>query len=155
METVLSILVTLFFGWPAILAAAVLAGIGLYKTWYRLLIAAAIVAFGPFWFLSGFPVVGSPIFLTPLLLFGAAFAMYRRHEMIAWLLAIPFYLLVALLVYVVFIQPVSMIQPETILPAYVIVLTLPGKGKSYLVDRLAILILQSSAKPAGITGPIE
>ena len=104
METVLSILVTLFFGWPAILAAAVLAGIGMYKTWYRLLIAAAIVAFAPFWFLSGFPMVGSPIFLTPLLLFAAAFAMYRRHEMTAWLLGIPFYFVVLLLLYTVLSQ---------------------------------------------------
>jgi hypothetical protein len=104
MSIVLNFLVVLFFGWPAIIFAGILAGVGLYKTWYRLLIAAAIVAFAPFWFLSGFPMVGSPIFLTPLLLFGAAFAMYRRHEMIAWLLGIPFYFVVFLLLYTVLAQ---------------------------------------------------
>jgi hypothetical protein len=101
MATILNILLVIFFGWPAIIVAAVLAAIGLYKTRYRLLIVAAIVAFAPFWFLSGFPMVGSPIFLTPLLLFSAAFAMYRRHEMIAWLLGIPFYLVVILLLFAV------------------------------------------------------
>jgi hypothetical protein len=97
----LSILVVIFFGWPAILASVIVSGIGLYKNKYPLLIIATILAFGPCWFLSGFPVVGSPVFLAPLLLFGAGFALSRGHEMIAWLLAIPYYLVVVLLFYMV------------------------------------------------------
>jgi hypothetical protein len=94
----LSILVFIFFGWPAILASVVVSVIGLNKSNYRLLVVAAILAFGPCWFLSGFPVVASPIFLSPLLLFGAAFLLSRRHEMIAWIVAIPYYLIVFLLI---------------------------------------------------------
>jgi hypothetical protein len=100
----LAILVSIFFGWPAILASVILSAIGLSKYNFRLLIVAAVVAFGPCWFLSGFPVVGSPIFLAPLFLFGAAFALYRGREMIAWLVAIPYYLLVVLLFIVVLAQ---------------------------------------------------
>jgi hypothetical protein len=97
----LSILVIIFLGWPAILATVVISLIGLLKNNYRLLILAAVVAFGPCWVLSGFPVLNSPIFLAPLLLFSAAFLLFRRHEMIAWLLAIPYYLVVLLLFYVI------------------------------------------------------
>jgi hypothetical protein len=90
----LPILVAIFFGWPAILASIIVSGIGLFKDNYRLLAVSAILAFGPWWFLSGFPAISSPLFLAPLLLFGAAFAMSRGHQMIAWLLAVPYYLLV-------------------------------------------------------------
>ena len=100
----LSVLVLIFFGWPAILASVIASAIGLYKAKYPLLIIAAILAFGPCWFLSGFPLVGSPVFLAPLLLFGAAFVLSRGHEMIAWLLAVPYYLLVVFLFYTVLVQ---------------------------------------------------
>jgi hypothetical protein len=51
------------------------------------------------WFLSGFPVVRSPIFLTPVLIFGSAWAMRYDREMVAWLLAIPFFLVILLLLF--------------------------------------------------------
>ena len=100
----LSVLVLIFFGWPAILASVIVSAIGLYKAKYPLLIIAAILAFRPCWFLSGFPMVGSPVFLAPLLLFGAAYILSRGHEMIAWLLAVPYYLLVVFLFYTVLVQ---------------------------------------------------
>jgi hypothetical protein len=103
------ILITVLFGWPAILAAVILSLVGLFRHSYRWLIMAAVLAFAPCWFLSGFPKVGSPIFLAPVLIFGSAFALNRGHEMIAWLLAIPFYLLVGLLAYIVITQPVGTI----------------------------------------------
>jgi hypothetical protein len=106
----LQILVIIFLGWPAILASVILSLIGLMRFNFKFLIAAAVLAFGPCWFLSGFPKVASPIFLAPTLVFGAAFAQSRGHEMIAWLLVIPYYLLVGLLAYLVFVQPVSQIE---------------------------------------------
>ena len=93
----LSILVTIFFGWPAVLASVIISGIGLFKNKYILVVMGAILAFPFSWFVSGFPVVHSPVFLAPLLLFSAAFALSRKHEMIAWFLAILFYLFVFLL----------------------------------------------------------
>ena len=88
----INIIISLFVGWPAILATVILAAVGLFRANYRLLVAAAILAFPFSWFLSGFPVVHSPAFLLPVFLFGSAFAIYRDHEMIAWLVALPFFL---------------------------------------------------------------
>ena len=95
------ILVSLFFGWPAVLGSVVLIVIGLFRSNYRLVIMGAVLAFPFSWVLSGFPVVKSPIFLAPLLPFSAAFALSRGREMIAWLLAIPFFLVVVLLLMLV------------------------------------------------------
>ena len=95
----LDFLLSLLAGWPAILTTVVLAIYGLVKNNYRYLLAAAILAVPFSWFLSGFPVVRSPIFLTPVLLFGAAWAMRLEREMLAWILAIPFFLVVILLVF--------------------------------------------------------
>jgi hypothetical protein len=93
-------LLSLLVGWLAILVTVVLALIGLIKNQYRLLLAAAILAFPFSWFLSGFPVVQSPIFLLPLLLLGSSYFMFRGREMVAWLLAIPFFLAILLLLFV-------------------------------------------------------
>jgi hypothetical protein len=46
-------------------------------------------------------VIRSPIFLTPVLLFGSAWAMRYGREMLAWILAIPFFLVVLLLLFAV------------------------------------------------------
>jgi hypothetical protein len=96
-----NILVAIFFGWPAITASLILCVIGLLKQNYWLLIISAIVAFPFSWFLSGFPIVNSPLFLLPLFVFGAAWAMHRHREMLAWFLAIPYFLTVLLLIFVV------------------------------------------------------
>jgi len=95
-------LLSLFVGWPAILATVVLAAMGLTKQNYRLLVIAALVAVPFSWYLSGFPVIRSPIFLLPLLVFGSGYFMSRGREMLAWLLAIPFFLSVILLLYALF-----------------------------------------------------
>jgi len=95
-------LLSLFVGWPAILVTVVLAAMGLTKQNYRLLVIAALVAVPFSWYLSGFPVIRSPIFLLPLLIFGAGYFMSRDREMLAWLLAIPFFLSVILLLYALF-----------------------------------------------------
>jgi hypothetical protein len=97
-------IISLFVGWPGILATLILSSIGLFKANYRLLIAAAILAFPFAWFISGFPVVHSPAFLLPVFILGSAFAVYRGHEMIAWLVALPFYLTILFLYYTILVQ---------------------------------------------------
>jgi hypothetical protein len=97
----LDLILILLVGWPGIIATLILATIGLLKRDYRFLVGAAILAFPFSWYLSGFPTIRSPAFLLPLLLFGAGFAMNRGREMIAWLIAIPFFLTVILLFFVV------------------------------------------------------
>jgi len=97
----IELILILFVGWPAIIVSVILAAIGLFRTNYRLLVAASILAVPFSWFLSGFPVIQSPVFLLPLFAFSSAFAMYRQREMIAWLLAVPFFLGVLLIYYVV------------------------------------------------------
>ena len=88
-------------GWPAIIVTIILAIIGLFRRDYRFLVAAAILAFPFSWYLSGFPLIRSPAFLLPLLLFTSGFAMNRGREMISWLLAIPFFLSIILLLFAV------------------------------------------------------
>jgi hypothetical protein len=90
-------IVAIFFGWPAIIASIVLAIVGLIRTNYRLLVAAAIIGLPPAWFLSGFPLIQSPVFLLPLFLFGSGYLIYRGQEMWAWLLTIPYFMSIWLL----------------------------------------------------------
>jgi hypothetical protein len=100
----LDLLLSLLVGWPAILVTVILALIGLIKNQYRFLLAAAILAFPFSWFLSGFPIIQSPAFLLPLFLFGSSYFMFRGREMIAWLLGIPFFLAILLLLFVISAQ---------------------------------------------------
>ena len=97
-------LVAVFFGWPAILVTAILAVIGLFRNNYHFLVAAAILALPFSWLLSGFPMVRSPVFLLPLLVFASGYSLYRGWEMLAWLLAIPYFLTIWLLYNVIMTQ---------------------------------------------------
>lgn len=90
-------LVIVFFGWPAILATIILVIIGLFRSDYRFLVAAAVLAVPFSWFLSGFPIMRSFVFLLPLLPFSSAYLMYRRQEMFAWVVAVPYFLFIWLL----------------------------------------------------------
>jgi hypothetical protein len=93
----LNFILTLLVGWPAVLASVALAGIGLFKSKYQYLVWSAIIAFPFSWYLSGFPLIRSPIFLLPVLVFCSAWAMRYGREMLAWLIGIPFFLIVILL----------------------------------------------------------
>jgi hypothetical protein len=95
----LGFLLSLLAGWPAIIVTVILAIYGLLRSNYWFLLAAAILAVPFSWYLSGFPVVRSPIFLAPVLVFGAAWAMRYGREMLAWILAIPFFLVIILLLF--------------------------------------------------------
>lgn len=95
----LDFLLTLLAGWPAIIVSIVLAVMGLFRSNHQFLLWAAIVAVPFSWFLSGFPVVRSPIFLAPVLVFGAAWAMRYGQEMLAWILGITYFLVIVLLLF--------------------------------------------------------
>ena len=88
-------------GWPAIIITVILAIIGLVKKDYRFFVGAAILAFPFSWYLSGFPLIRSFTFLLPLLPFGAGYAMRRDNEMVAWILAIIYFLAILLLLFAV------------------------------------------------------
>jgi len=96
-RTMLDFLLSLLAGWPAIVTTVILAIIGLVRNNHRLLLGAAILAVPFSWYLSGFPVIRSPVFLTPVLLFCSAWAMRYGREMLAWILGITFFLVVILL----------------------------------------------------------
>ena len=100
-KTMFDFILIFLAGWPAIVITVILAIIGLLRNNYRFLVAAAILAFPFSWYLSGFPAVRSPVFLLPLFLFGSGYLMYRDREMFAWILAIPFFLAILLLFYVI------------------------------------------------------
>ena len=96
----INFIILIFFGWPAIVVTLILATVGLLKRDYRFLVASAILSFPFSLSISGFPGFSFPAFCNsflPLLLFGSGFFMSRGREMIAWLLAIPFYLAIILL----------------------------------------------------------
>ena len=97
----LDFLLIVLVGWPAIIATVVLAIIVLVKSDYRFLVGAAILAFPFSWYLSGFPLIRSFTFLLPLLPFGAGYAMRRNQEMVAWILAIIYFMSILLLLFAV------------------------------------------------------
>jgi hypothetical protein len=96
----LNLLLLLLVGWPMIIITMVLVGIGLYKSDYRFLLWGAILSVPFSWYLAGFPVMRSPVFLTPVLVFCSAWAMRYDRQMIAWVLAILFFLVILLLLFV-------------------------------------------------------
>ncbi len=98
----LEFLLSLLVGWPAIITSVALAIMGLVRNNYRLLVAAAIIAVPFSWYLSGFPLVRSPVFLTPVLVFGSAWAMQRGREMMAWILGITFFMVIILFLFALF-----------------------------------------------------
>lgn len=93
-----------FLGWPAVLVTIILALIGLLRQNYRLLVIAAFIAFPFSWALSGFPLIQSPVFMLPLLLFGSGYFIYRDNDMLAWLLFVPYVMSIWLLLNAVMAQ---------------------------------------------------
>jgi len=96
----LNFILALFLGWPVIVITLVLLTVGLIRRDYRFLVAGAILSFPFSLSISGFPALSFPAFCNsflPLLLFASGFFMYHDKEMLAWVVAIPFYLAVILL----------------------------------------------------------
>lgn len=92
----------LCFGWPAIIAAVVLALAGLLTKRANLMAIAGVV-FLPFtYYLSNG--LRNPLVIMPLLMFAAAFAISRGKTTMAWLLLLPLVLVVLWLAFVVLNQ---------------------------------------------------
>jgi hypothetical protein len=100
----INFLLNLLVGWPAIVVTLILAIIGLLKNNYRYLLGAAILAFPFSWFLSGFPFIRSLWFLLPVFLFSSSYLMFHGREMLAWIVAVPYFLSILLLFYVILAQ---------------------------------------------------
>jgi len=96
----LNFILLLLAGWPAIIITLILAGIGLFKNNYRFLLWAAILSVPFSWYLAGFPIIRSPVFLTPVLVFCSAWAMRYDRQMVSWVFAILFFLVIVLLLFV-------------------------------------------------------
>lgn len=93
----LNFIVGIFLGWPVIVATIILMIIGLLKRDHRFLMVAAVLVVPFSWFLSGFPFIQSPIFLLPLLPFLSSYLMRNNQEMFAWVFAVPYFLVIWLL----------------------------------------------------------
>jgi hypothetical protein len=98
----LDFILFLFAGWPAVIVSVILAVLGLFRSKYQFLVAAAIVAVPFSWVWAGFPLIRSPVFLTPLLVFGAAWAVRNGREMLAWILGITFLMVIVLFLFALF-----------------------------------------------------
>jgi len=66
-------------------------------------VAAAILAF-PFHVLKRISGYSFIIIFVALIYFWICFAIYRDHEMIAWLVALPFFLTILFLYYTILVQ---------------------------------------------------
>ena len=92
----------LCFGWPAIIAAVVLALVGLMTKKANLMAIAGVI-FLPFtYYLSNG--LRNPLVVMPFLLFASAFSISRGNTRLAWLLLSPLIIVVLWLAFVVLNQ---------------------------------------------------
>jgi hypothetical protein len=99
-----TILTAVVFGWPAMLASLLTAGIGLvWKRWPWLL-AAALLVIPPAWLFSGYPSIRWSAFLLPIFLLVSAIAVRARKYSLAWLLVFPVAAAMAWLAILVLLQ---------------------------------------------------
>ena len=85
--------VLLLFGAPAGILSSLLAALGVWKKWLIALIVAGVWAVPATYYLSAG--LGLPIYLSALLVFGSAYAVYKGNIRIAWLLLVPLFLCAA------------------------------------------------------------
>ena len=81
------ILIQFIFGLPAILLALLLSLAGLIAKKPLLLALGGLFSIGPAYYLGGG--LHLPVLIVPLLLFGAAFAVYKKKTRWLWLVLIP------------------------------------------------------------------
>ena len=94
-------MLSLLVGWPAIIACVLATIVGLFRKEYRLLLVAGVIAIPFCWFISGFPQIQNLMFLAPLLLFTSAWTMFHKWDKAAFVFALPFLMLILLLLSVV------------------------------------------------------
>lgn len=83
-------LAQIIFGWPAVIAALLLCGLGVGLKRYWLVVIGTLVSLPFHYFILGTPRFGVLGILLPLCLFAAAYAVRRRIYWLAWLLLLPF-----------------------------------------------------------------
>jgi hypothetical protein len=81
--------VVLVFGAPAGILASLLAALAVWKRSIPALIVAGLWALPATYYLSA--ASGLPIYISALLIFAAAVAVYKDRTGIAWLLLVPFF----------------------------------------------------------------
>ena len=81
------ILIQFTFGLPAILLALLLSLAGLIAKKPLLLVLGGLFSIGPAYYLGGG--LRLPVLIVPVLLFGAAFAVYKKKTRWLWLVLIP------------------------------------------------------------------
>jgi hypothetical protein len=100
----ISILVQIFFGWPAIITTLLVSVVGLVWKKYWLLLIGALLFLPVSLYLSGFQVLRGWSLLFPLSLIGSAFAIRGRKLLLGWLLVLPVFTVSIWLAYLVLTQ---------------------------------------------------
>ena len=95
-------LVQIFFGWPALITSILISVAGVWLKKPGFLVAPAIICIPFTYYVSnGFR---SPLILLPVCELGAAYALLRKFNRIAWLLIAPLLIVAAFLAYTVLRQ---------------------------------------------------
>jgi hypothetical protein len=94
------IIVQLVFGFPAGLISLSLSALGIWKKWLIWLVIAGILTI-PFTFCLT-AASGLPLYLMALLQFGAAYAVWKRKNGLAWGLLLPLALTTLIMIYLTF-----------------------------------------------------
>jgi len=98
------LLIQIVFGWPFIILSLLVSLVGLITKRYWLLLTGAVL-FAPFsYYLSGAPGIREIGFAFPLFQAGAAFAVRANKMILAWILALPVFLISASIAFVVLTQ---------------------------------------------------
>lgn len=94
-------LVQMFLGWPAMIVSLALALVGILSRKWEFSAAGAIILLPPAWYLSHYSIIYA---MLPLLLFGAAYAVFKGKIAGAALLAVPVFMGIMWLGFVVLTQ---------------------------------------------------
>ncbi|HHV64451.1 MAG TPA: hypothetical protein GXX46_05200 [Peptococcaceae bacterium] len=81
-------------GWPGIIASLLLLFIGLSRKRPGYIILGAILAVPISWYLGSTPLFRTVLYFLPFLLAGSALAMRYQKIIMAWLLVIPYVVLI-------------------------------------------------------------
>ena len=86
---------TIFMGWPGIISSLVISIKGVNASQARLVLVGAILAMPFSWYIAMTPLFGNWGFIFPVTLAGAAIATRQRVNWLAWVLLLPYAVLVA------------------------------------------------------------
>ncbi len=84
-------------GFPAFILAVILAGIGVWRKIFWLLVLAALLSLPIGFYLQSSSDLGLLVWLVPLSLFGAAYSLRRENTRLSWILLLPTVLLFLML----------------------------------------------------------